>query len=511
MPAKHRLVCLGDSVTQGFKSGAIFEPETSFPAIIAWEMGLRDDAFRFAPFAGEGGLPLNIENLLRRLDHRYGANVNVWEIPQALASVRSWMDQTEDYWERGPGAAPLSYNGPFHNLAVWGFDLQDAFNVTAAMCREKTENPSDDWLLQIPDHAMYRTALRVLNPSHSTEPIDTEATGVKRAKQLAADGGIENLIVFLGNNNVLGSVLTLEFIESTDREINVEDPSERKATVWTPAHYATLLDRLVQEVEAIGAERVFWGTVPAVTIPPVTNGVGGRLEADPGVASPHGKSDDPKWFRRYFNYYTRPWVPDDRFRPDEDKHLTGNQVIEIERTILSYKGSLKDRVEEHNGVRKGEGKDPDWFIVDTHWTLERLAFRRYREDPSVPPPPGWEPYKLPQAYVDLGLDTRFLRAKNGRRIQGGFFSLDGVHPTTAGCGILAQEFIDVMHAAGVNFTRGDGHTERSEPVKVDYERVLKQDTMVYSLPQTLDDLWGKLVDGDQFVDIFKRALHALFP
>jgi len=31
----HRLVCLGDSVTQGFKSGAIFQPKLSFPAIIA--------------------------------------------------------------------------------------------------------------------------------------------------------------------------------------------------------------------------------------------------------------------------------------------------------------------------------------------------------------------------------------------------------------------------------------------------------------------------------------------
>lgn len=510
MPAKHKLVCLGDSVTQGFKSGAIFEPETSFPAIIAWEMGLRGDAFRFAPFAGAGGLPLNIENLLRRLDHRYGDNVNIWEIPQALASVRSWMDQTEDYWERGPGAARLSYNGPFQNLAVWGFDLQDAFNVTADMCREKIKNPSDDWLLQVPDHAMYRTALRVLNPSHSTASIDAEATGVKRAKQLADDGGIENLIVFLGNNNVLGSVLKLEFIESTASEIDEEDPSKRKATVWTPEHYDELLDRLVLEVEAIEAERVFWGTVPAVTIPPVTNGVGGRLEADPGVASPY-EMDDPKWFRRYFNFYTRPWVPDDRFRPDEDKHLTAKQVIEIERAILRYNKSLKDRVEKHNRVREDAGNEPDWFIVDTHNTLERLAFRRYLEDPSVPPPPGWKPYELPQAYVDLGLDTRFLRAKNGRRMQGGFFSLDGVHPSTAGCGILAQEFIDVMHAAGVKFTRGDGRTERSKPVEVDYERVLKQDTLVYALPQTLDDLWDKLVDGDQFVDIFKRALRALIP
>jgi len=66
--SKHRLVAIGDSLTQGFKSGVIFEPELSFPAILAWEMGIGEEDFRFAPFNGEGGLPINIEYLLRRLD-----------------------------------------------------------------------------------------------------------------------------------------------------------------------------------------------------------------------------------------------------------------------------------------------------------------------------------------------------------------------------------------------------------------------------------------------------------
>jgi len=52
-------------------------------------------------------------------------------------------------------------------------------------------------------------------------------------------------------------------------------------------------------------EKIFWGTVPPVSIPPVTNGVKGRMESDIGFESPHD-NDDPEWYRRYFKFYTRP-------------------------------------------------------------------------------------------------------------------------------------------------------------------------------------------------------------
>ena len=104
---KHRLVSIGDSLTQGFKSGAIFEPQLSYPAIIAWEMGLADDAFRYAPFNGQGGLPVNLEYLLHKLDHAYGRDINLLEVPLAAISLRQWLDDIEDYWERGPGATAL--------------------------------------------------------------------------------------------------------------------------------------------------------------------------------------------------------------------------------------------------------------------------------------------------------------------------------------------------------------------------------------------------------------------
>jgi hypothetical protein len=45
-------VSIGDSLTQGFKSGAIFEPNLAFPATIAWEMGVAQNDFRYPFFGG---------------------------------------------------------------------------------------------------------------------------------------------------------------------------------------------------------------------------------------------------------------------------------------------------------------------------------------------------------------------------------------------------------------------------------------------------------------------------
>ena len=511
---KHRLVSIGDSMTQGFKSGSILETNISYPAIIAWEMGLAADAFRYPTFNGAGGLPINIEYLLRRIDKEFGSDVDWCEIPLAAFKLRHWMDEIEDYWERGAGSKPIRYNGPYHNLAVWGFEVQDACRVTADMCKKEIQNSSDAWTSQVPEKAMFRTALRVLNPSHSTAQRDSQATQISRLQELAEDGGVENLILYLGANNVLGTVTALDMSWSTAADVKQRNPRKRKCKIYKPEHYKTLLTDLMDCVEAASGggtkiQRVFWATVPPVTVPPVTRGVSGRLDSSEGAGEPFYPGDHRNWYKRYFRYYTRPWIPDRTFHHTEDPHLTGRQAIEIDRTIFAYNKILYQLVEEHNQKRETAAKDKNWFIVDMHWVLERLAFRRYKEDPSVPPPPNWTPYEVPSDCLDLNLTTQFLAAKDGKRTAGGIFSLDGIHPTTVGYGIMAQEFIDTMQQAGVKFYWGDGRTERIGPVRVDFKRLVKLDTLIGKLPGTMDDLWKKVVDGDQLLDLFHRAINFL--
>jgi len=79
------------------------------------------DTFSRPDFKGGGGLPVNIELLLHRLQERFGQTLDWFELPLAVFQLHSILDETEDYWERGPGASPANLAGIFHNLAIYGW------------------------------------------------------------------------------------------------------------------------------------------------------------------------------------------------------------------------------------------------------------------------------------------------------------------------------------------------------------------------------------------------------
>jgi hypothetical protein len=86
------------------------------------------------------------------------------------------------------------------------------------------------------------------------------------------------------------------------------------------------------------------------------------------------------------------------------------------------------------------------------------------------------------------------------------FSLDGVHPTTVGYGILAQELINVMRRASVIFLQADGRTARADPVIVDFQRLIRLDTLLTSPPRTLTAGLEILRWADEVLDVFRRTL-----
>lgn len=487
---------------------------------------------------------MNIEYLLRKLDEKYGPNINLWRVLWALFHVRKLMDEVEDYWERGEGNQPLADPGPFHNLAVFGFELQDSYQVTAKMCEETIsempsiswagkiwngiigKNPTDNFVNQIPDQSMMRAARRVLNPTHSTDLNDLAATQIQRATELARQEGIENLIINLGANNVLRSVVNLEFELSDTWTVNQKNPEYRtkkhhpegkNITVYTPEHFEMLLGTLMTKIEEMNqgggqVQRVFWGTVPPVTVFPICRGVGGRMESAEGLTSPFGNENNQPWHLRYFKYYTRPWISDEDFHPEEDRHLTGRQIIQIDGIIAQYKEILERKVNQHNQERQEQGKEKDWFIVDFHRLLERLAHRRYKEEKDSPRPCDCEEYEMPEEYKDLDLNTLFLQADKGKKTAGGLIALDGVHPTTVGNSLVAQEVIDVMVKNGVEFHHRDqseNTTRRSTPIRIDYTRLLQADTLMQQLPDTMDDVWKVLSVGDEIVDVLARPLRVM--
>src|SRR5262245_50025834 len=126
----NRLVTIGDSLTHGFQSGAIYNTHLSWPAIVAAELGI-GESFRYPTYEGFGGLPLNLEFVVRELERRFGERVDWYELALAGFHLRNVMDEVEDYWERGKGSRPPRVGKILHNLAVYGWDLRDALGWTA--------------------------------------------------------------------------------------------------------------------------------------------------------------------------------------------------------------------------------------------------------------------------------------------------------------------------------------------------------------------------------------------
>jgi hypothetical protein len=454
-PWAHRLVTVGDSLTHGFQHFAIFNTGWSWPSIVARQLG--DDRFRYPVISGPGGHPLNLERVARLLRANPLAEV---------IRIREFMDSVERYYETGQGAAYPPQAGPANdNLGIWGWDLRDTL-VRTAVSEAALIGPPRDKVIPMVNDSGHRAAVAVLNASRA--PDGRALTPLEAARQLGDDpGGIETLCVWLGANNVLGAVTTLKIALSGP---GYQDLTTKSAyNVWRIQDFTTELRLVADEVRLVNAEHVLWATVPHVTIPPITRGLGEPL------AGCH----------RYFSYYGRPWETGKSFDPGADAHLTGTDAWALDVIIDGYNRAIE------SVVAQARADGFDWRIVDMCAVLDRLAYRRNVELGAMPP--GWDPYPLPAVYG--GLDTRFFTTDDqGKVTAGGLIGLDGIHPTTAGYGIVAQEFVNVMASAGVRFANGTA---------IDFADVLRNDSLHASPPARIGDalsLIAKLEDDVQIIE-----------
>ena len=485
----HRLVVIGDSLSQGFQSGAIFNTDDSYAAIIAYELGWLD-SLHYPRYQGPGGLPLNLELLCRELEQGFGPKVNIWETPRALFRIRQFTDEVEDYWERGPGSRGPALNAHNHVLAVYGWDIRDALSKTAASCEAELEEPNDDVISQTVQNNSERAALRVY-PHWSEETramtMFDAAAALGTDHDESIECGIETLVIFLGANNALRSVTALDVKWSGP---DFRDVKRKNAyTAWRPEHFEAELREAAAAVRGINARHVIWCTVPHVTIAPIARGVGKKVM--PGS--------------RYFPYYTRPWIDDADFNPEQDKHITGHEARAVDGAIDTYNDAIQQLVKD---ARSGaDGTKRDWFLLDVAGLLDRLASRRFIDDPNARPS-WWTPFPLPPELKAMNPvpDSRFLTGDGkGGRATGGLFSLDGVHPTTVGYGLIAQEMINIMSQAGVEF-RTNARTTRAAPILVDFARLVRHDSLIDTPPQNINETLDLIGWADETIDLVKRTL-----
>jgi len=478
---KHKLVVLGDSVSQGFRSLAVHETSLSWPALVAHYGGIDD--FRYPSFPGPEecpGLPLNLDALIHQIEWPESM-LNFAENPDLLRDLHRICDSVEDYWERGAGAEQVAQSpGRLgreldrvnHNLACWGFDLRDTFGLTIGNLRHRVEHArgrGDQLLGVTPSAAFERSALITLAGGREDD------TCVSLARALGDDGGIETLVVAVGANNILGSVIKFK-VDWTDNEaIGQYDQVDYKDgyTAWTPAHFRSEYDELLRQVEQIVAQHVIVFTVPHVTILPSARGVGAKMASD-----------------RYFSRYTRPWISDDQFAPNRHPCLTGDELRAVDFAIDLYNSHIVSRVDELNAASSA----PRYHVLDIAGVLDRLAFRRYLVD-GQSQPSWWTPYDMPERFRRLSPipDTRYFRSDRFGRTEGGLIGLDGVHPTTTGYSLIAREVMNVMTRLGVPL-------KATEP---DYEEIVASDVLNRSPLPKLDSILTAVGLVNRLADLYQ--------
>ncbi len=458
-----KLVAIGDSLAQGFQSGAILKTDLSFPTMIARSFGLSAPAdFRIPSYEGNG-LPINIEALLLSMSAELGAEISLDEwIFRFPALLGEFLNATEELYERGQGSIPSSFNGQFHNLSVWGFRVLDTLTIHSDYCDRIIET-SEGWIendfLGVPSAAMYRTARQVLNPAN--EQRKRQWTQIDNLQAIHdTEGGVENLIVWMGANDCLGTVGQLK-IHEMPADFASLDPEERHRLNLThpkifERDYAALVAKIKGVISPV--THVFVGTIPYVTIPPIATGIG-KLSSN----------------SKYFEYYGRFFCTEANFNHSSNSHLTGAEIQKIDRIIDEFNQIIRDEV-----ALAGD----NWHIVDTGGILNSLAVKRNHSTDAPDRP--LKAYYASLGFIDhplLQLDpipsVLSLRTENGIRTSGGLFSLDGMHPSTIGYGIVAEAFLTEMQKAGVS---------DADPTRLDWSQIITQDSLLQSPPVLWDDI-----------------------
>lgn len=479
-PPKHRLVVVGDSLSEGFQHGAIHQTHLSWGAILADEMGA---TFRTPNLAFGDGVPINLEAIARHLQREFPPNLPLLDLPETYLSLRDRVARNYFDWVFGAGRVQPFTPTPgvqIHNLAQFGYDVLDALERTETTERKGLVAHDVSAFFPVLANAGQYSSIHVLDQVHDTdgEPLSL----IDGAKHLGEDGGIETLVIALGANNALGAVEHLD-VRWSGPGYDTMDGKDNY-TVWRPRHFAATYARLVEQVKDVNAQRVVLCTVPHVTIAPIARGVGKKLR--PGS--------------RYFPFYTRPWITDAQFNPATDPHITGDEARHIDAAIDQYNGVIEAAVEQ----ARAEGRD--WYVLDLCGILDRMATLRYDRDPAARPD-WWTPAVIPDALAELHLDTRFFRSSPdpadptlGWRTEGGWFGLDGIHPTTVGYAYLAWNCANLLHDAGVEFpnVNADG------TVRFDWARWIAADSLISRPPSTVDAALRRIGQGAQLVDFVKH-------
>ena len=153
------------------------------------------------------------------------------------------------------------------------------------------------------DESMLPTALTVLEAGSQQGPKDPSQLDWLQYHHKKE--GVENLLFWMGANNALGTVTSLNINQTSDDGTAFDEGSEKVSyekrkgwNLWHPGDFRKEYEYMLKKVRDIMEDnpnntdyKVFIGTVPLVTIVPLTKSAG-RLEKP----CAYGQERDPKTY-----------------------------------------------------------------------------------------------------------------------------------------------------------------------------------------------------------------------
>jgi hypothetical protein len=469
------LFVLGDSLSQGVISGTTAGAGKAWPVWLARALGLAVGPNRDWPVADwpAGGMPVDLEAAFHRLEplarHPFRPDA-LWT---AMQRVNAVLDAAETYYERGPGApdrrrpdSEARFAPPWWpNVASFGFTVADAWLVTPALCRaaiRPADGPLADGFLTGPAQPFYRSALRTLNPALNPA-LDDHSQLVWLARH-AEERGIERVVTWLGANNAIEAISRLRLIPSPGLSapglvagLDHHGRDRGGWTVWDPSDFATDFEALMTRMDAAMTRnraadwRVYLGTIPHMTGAALLRGIGPTRVID-GVHHPEA------WT----------WFPQgEAFVRDGGPHLTREESALLEIIVDGYNSAIRELARRLN---RGLSR-PRWIVVETGAALDAATWTRTGGRPRAALPAGLRRLTGP-------LDGRFFHPApryGGGRPRGGLASLDGLHPTVIGHGLLADLMLRAMRDQG----------QAPAGAAIDWATVVGFDTLWTNPPRSL--------------------------
>ena len=188
---------------------------------------------------------------------------------------------------------------------------------------------------------------------------------------------------------------------------------------------------------------------------------------------------------RYYEYYKYYGVNESTAIRDERKFMRFRDALFIDKVIIEYNKTIRALVTKKNSELHRDA----FVVVDIANVLSDMAWKRNSGMPS---------YVYPQElqWMYPPLNTKFYRVSaDGDITDGGIFSLDGIHPTVIGQGIIASEFLKAFRENG----------SAPSVASIDWDRVINEDSLRQSPIAVLHDI----VEVDQAIDFIVQAVSLL--